>query len=95
MTDLVCVVRNSTTNILAKYKDATPSFIIHLHPTHFRFDQQVYAAIYTIAYISGGRVLVQQSHEGNTASRRASYRRLFWNIYETNKSPTKSQTSSN
>lgn len=35
------VVRNSTTNILAKYKDQAPSLIIHLHPTHFRFDQQV------------------------------------------------------
>jgi hypothetical protein len=34
-------VRNSTTNILAKYKDAAPSLIVHLHPTHFRFDQQV------------------------------------------------------
>jgi hypothetical protein len=34
------LVRNSTTNILAKYKDQVPSLIIHLHPTHFRFDQQ-------------------------------------------------------
>jgi hypothetical protein len=39
---LTVLVRNSTTNILAKYKDSAPSLIIHLHPTHFRFDQQVY-----------------------------------------------------
>ena len=39
------LVRNSTTNILAKYKDAAPSLIVHLHPTHFRFEQQVYIKI--------------------------------------------------
>jgi transcription factor SPT20 len=28
------------THILRKYKGCTPSLIVHLHPTHFRFDQQ-------------------------------------------------------
>lgn len=27
-------------HILQKYKDAPPSLILHLHPTHFRFEQQ-------------------------------------------------------
>ena len=30
----------STGYILRKYKGCPPSFTIHLHPTHFRFDQQ-------------------------------------------------------
>lgn len=30
----------STSYILKKYKKAGPSVILHLHPTHFRFDQQ-------------------------------------------------------
>ncbi|KZF24025.1 hypothetical protein L228DRAFT_266389 [Xylona heveae TC161] len=30
----------TTAHILRKYRDAPPSLIIHLHPTHFRFDQQ-------------------------------------------------------
>jgi hypothetical protein len=42
---VLTIVRNSTTNILAKYKDATPSLIVHLHPTHFRFDQQVHGDV--------------------------------------------------
>lgn len=29
-----------TTYILKKFKNKQPSLIIHLHPTHFRFDQQ-------------------------------------------------------
>ena len=62
---LLVLVRNSTTNILAKYKDATPSFIIHLHPTHFRFDQQVHDfGIFRISSL-GQCILLQQSHEGN------------------------------
>ncbi|CAL8574716.1 hypothetical protein XPA_000670 [Xanthoria parietina] len=31
---------NMTTYILKKFKNKQPSLIIHLHPTHFRFDQQ-------------------------------------------------------
>ena len=30
----------STSYILKKYKKVAPSVILHLHPTHFRFDQQ-------------------------------------------------------
>ena len=30
----------STSYILKKYKKAAPSVVLHLHPTHFRFDQQ-------------------------------------------------------
>ena len=30
----------STSHILKKYKKAAPSVVLHLHPTHFRFDQQ-------------------------------------------------------
>lgn len=30
----------TTSYILRKYKKAPPSVILHLHPTHFRFDQQ-------------------------------------------------------
>lgn len=26
--------------ILKKYRNAAPSLIVHLHPTHFRFEQQ-------------------------------------------------------
>lgn len=59
---LTCIVRNSTTNILAKYKEATPSLVVHLYPTHFRFDQQVCCPYYIL--MSGGRILLQQSHEG-------------------------------
>lgn len=29
-----------TRYILKKYRNAAPSLILHLHPTHFRFDQQ-------------------------------------------------------
>ncbi|KAL8874858.1 MAG: hypothetical protein Q9198_006707, partial [Flavoplaca austrocitrina] len=31
---------NMTSHILKKFKNKPPSLIIHLHPTHFRFDQQ-------------------------------------------------------
>lgn len=30
----------STSYILKKFKKAAPSVVLHLHPTHFRFDQQ-------------------------------------------------------
>lgn len=30
----------STSYIMRKYRKAPPSVILHLHPTHFRFDQQ-------------------------------------------------------
>lgn len=30
----------STSYILRKYRKHPPSIILHLHPTHFRFDQQ-------------------------------------------------------
>lgn len=30
----------STSYIMRKYRKAPPSIILHLHPTHFRFDQQ-------------------------------------------------------
>lgn len=30
----------TTQYILDKYKDKPPSLVLHMHPTHFRFDQQ-------------------------------------------------------
>ncbi|KAJ9616823.1 hypothetical protein H2200_000542 [Cladophialophora chaetospira] len=39
-TDRSCSVVPKDTHILRKFKGCTPSLIVHLHPTHFRFDQQ-------------------------------------------------------
>lgn len=52
----------STSHILKKYKGSSPSFTIHLHPTHFRFDQQDGSFSYnsemkfTIEHIKAGTV---------------------------------------
>lgn len=34
------VIVRTTEHILQKFNGRTPSLILHLHPTHFRFDQQ-------------------------------------------------------
>lgn len=33
-------IAKSTSYVMRKYRKAPPSVILHLHPTHFRFDQQ-------------------------------------------------------
>ncbi|KAL8669137.1 MAG: hypothetical protein Q9168_006264 [Polycauliona sp. 1 TL-2023] len=38
---------NMTSHILKKFKNKQPSLIVHLHPTHFRFDQQDGSFSYT------------------------------------------------
>ena len=37
---LIGVTVKSTEHMLKKYSKVLPSFILHLHPSHFRFDQQ-------------------------------------------------------
>ena len=37
---LIVVTVKTTQHMLKKYSKVLPSFILHLHPTHFRFDQQ-------------------------------------------------------
>ena len=37
---LIGVTVKTTQHMLKKYSKVSPSFILHLHPTHFRFDQQ-------------------------------------------------------
>ena len=39
LTDTVIIVK-TTPYILKKYSKCPPSLIVHLHPTHFRFEQQ-------------------------------------------------------
>lgn len=41
-----CLV-NDAGYILRKFKKCSPSFIVHLHPTHFRFDGQDGSFSYT------------------------------------------------
>jgi transcription factor SPT20 len=36
----VCASVKTTSYILKKYSKSPPSLIVHLHPTHFRFEQQ-------------------------------------------------------
>lgn len=36
----VCALVKTTSYILKKYSKSPPSLIVHLHPTHFRFEQQ-------------------------------------------------------
>lgn len=38
--DLGCPPVKTTPYILKKYRKCPPSLIVHLHPTHFRFEQQ-------------------------------------------------------
>ena len=47
-------------HILKKYKGRPPSLIIHLHPTHFRFDQQEGS----FAYNSEMRIFIEHLHKG-------------------------------
>ena len=37
---LIGLTVKTTQHMLKKYSKVLPSFILHLHPTHFRFDQQ-------------------------------------------------------
>ena len=37
---LCCALVKTTSYILKKYSKSPPSLIVHLHPTHFRFEQQ-------------------------------------------------------
>lgn len=37
---IVCASVKTTSYILKKYSKSPPSLIVHLHPTHFRFEQQ-------------------------------------------------------
>ena len=37
---LIFVIVKTTEYVLNKFKGKPPSLILHLHPTHFRFDQQ-------------------------------------------------------
>lgn len=37
---LCCASVKTTSYILKKYSKSPPSLIVHLHPTHFRFEQQ-------------------------------------------------------
>jgi transcription factor SPT20 len=41
--------------MLRKYRKSAPSFILHLHPTHFRFDQQDGS----FSYSSPARILLE------------------------------------
>jgi hypothetical protein len=81
---LTLLVRNSTTNILAKYKDAAPSLIIHLHPTHFRFDQQVYHPLKPVLTPKDGVFSYNSPMKVNIFID-VTYNRLSWNTYEMNK----------
>jgi transcription factor SPT20 len=50
----------STPYILKKYAKAPPSLTIHLHPTHFRFDQQDGS----FSYNSEMKVIIQHIRMG-------------------------------
>ena len=47
-------------HILKKFRGRPPSLIIHLHPTHFRFDQQEGS----FAYNSEMRIFIEHLHKG-------------------------------
>jgi hypothetical protein len=57
---LIFTTVKSTSYILKKYAKSPPSLTIHLHPTHFRFDQQDGS----FSYNSEMKVIIQHIRMG-------------------------------
>ena len=57
---LHCATVKTTPYILKKYSKSPPSLIVHLHPTHFRFEQQDGS----FAYNSEMKVIIEHIRAG-------------------------------